>query len=170
MGSRPSCEAPRRVAIIDIGMPGMDGYEVARRVRQLPDSDSILLIAVTGFGQEDDRTGALGAGFNAHLVKPVDLSQLSAVVTRSGKSLGAIRPSWRDESRFDRSRRTVHGSQQTGVPDRNKLSTVSLGAVIAVAGLQNCQRSRPPLSISKRGATNRFPLDMNESSVAVRSA
>jgi two-component system, chemotaxis family, CheB/CheR fusion protein len=73
------------VAIIDIGMPGMDGYEVARRVRKLPDSESILLIAVTGFGQEDDRARALGAGFNAHLVKPVDLSQLSTVVTRLRK-------------------------------------------------------------------------------------
>jgi PAS domain S-box-containing protein len=74
------------VAIIDIGMPGMDGYEVARRVRELPDSESVLLIAVTGFGQEDDRTRALGAGFNAHLVKPIDLNQLSATVTRLRKA------------------------------------------------------------------------------------
>jgi CheY-like chemotaxis protein len=68
------------VALIDIGMPGMNGYEVARNVRQLPAADGITLIALTGYGQEEDRTRAMDAGFHAHLVKPIDLDQLSRVI------------------------------------------------------------------------------------------
>jgi CheY-like chemotaxis protein len=64
------------VALIDIGLPEIDGYEVARRIRSRPDLTNIKLIAVTGFGQPDDRKMALDAGFNAHLVKPVDLDEL----------------------------------------------------------------------------------------------
>jgi two-component system, chemotaxis family, CheB/CheR fusion protein len=64
------------VALIDIGLPELDGYEVARRIRARADLDAVRLIAVTGFGQEDDRRKALEAGFDAHLVKPVDLAEL----------------------------------------------------------------------------------------------
>jgi PAS domain S-box-containing protein len=64
------------VALIDLGLPGLDGYELARRVRALPDGDKVCLIAVTGYGQAEDRRRTLEAGFNAHLVKPVDLSKL----------------------------------------------------------------------------------------------
>lgn len=71
------------VALIDIGMPGMSGYEVARRVRALPGTESLTLIAVTGFGQEDDRAKAREAGFSAHLVKPIGPGQLASAVERS---------------------------------------------------------------------------------------
>jgi CheY-like chemotaxis protein len=64
-----------RVAVVDIGLPGLDGYEVARRVRQALGKD-ILLIALTGYGQASDRRKALQAGFDEHLVKPVDLDRL----------------------------------------------------------------------------------------------
>jgi len=64
------------VALIDIGMPGLDGYEVARRIRERHELDPVKLVAVTGFGQEDDRRKALQAGFDAHLVKPVDVNEL----------------------------------------------------------------------------------------------
>ncbi|MBY0527307.1 MAG: response regulator [Gemmataceae bacterium] len=60
------------VVLLDIGMPGMDGYEVARRIRRMPDLHGVVLIAQTGWGQEDDRRLSTEAGFDAHLVKPVE--------------------------------------------------------------------------------------------------
>jgi len=71
---------PPDVALIDIGMPGMNGYEVARRIRQLGGGNDTLLIALTGFGQEEDRARARAAGFDAHLVKPVDFARLAATI------------------------------------------------------------------------------------------
>jgi CheY-like chemotaxis protein/two-component sensor histidine kinase len=71
------------VIFLDIGMPQMDGYEVARRLRQQPTFSGITLVALTGYGQDDDRRRALEAGFNYHLVKPASidaLEQLLAVV------------------------------------------------------------------------------------------
>lgn len=65
------------VALVDIGLPDMDGYEVARRLRQDEDGgDPLPLIALTGYGQPDDRRQALESGFDLHLVKPVDPDQL----------------------------------------------------------------------------------------------
>jgi CheY-like chemotaxis protein len=64
------------IILLDIGLPEMDGYEVARRVRDLPGGGDILLIAITGYGQPNDRARALASGFDHHLVKPVDTSQL----------------------------------------------------------------------------------------------
>ncbi|HEX3583164.1 MAG TPA: hybrid sensor histidine kinase/response regulator, partial [Thermoanaerobaculia bacterium] len=63
------------IAIIDIGMPGMDGYEVAKRVRAILEN-GILLIALTGFGQADDRDRAAAAGFDEHLTKPIRVEEL----------------------------------------------------------------------------------------------
>ncbi len=68
------------VAFLDIGLPVMDGYELAARLRELPGLDGIRLIAVTGYGQESDRRRTRAAGFQHHLVKPVDFGQLDAVV------------------------------------------------------------------------------------------
>ena len=69
------------VVLLDIGLPaGMDGYEVARRMRPEPGLERSLIVAVTGFGQEEDRRRAVHAGFDAHLVKPVDLKQLSRLL------------------------------------------------------------------------------------------
>jgi len=70
------------VAIVDIGLPGMSGYEVARAIRGLPEGKELLMLAVTGYGQPEDRRRALEAGFDAHLVKPVDLNQLADVLDR----------------------------------------------------------------------------------------
>jgi CheY-like chemotaxis protein len=67
---------------VDIGMPLMDGHEVARRIRQLPGGEALRLIAITGFGQPEDRQKAIEAGFDAHLVKPVSLSELTKVLLR----------------------------------------------------------------------------------------
>jgi len=70
------------VMVVDIGLPGMDGYEVARRVRRDPDLKQITLVALTGYGREEDKQQALAAGFDYHLVKPVSPDALHGVVTR----------------------------------------------------------------------------------------
>jgi CheY-like chemotaxis protein len=68
------------VILLDIGLPVMDGYELARAIRAIGDLNSPRLIALTGYGQESDRRRALEAGFNEHLVKPIDLNRLLAVL------------------------------------------------------------------------------------------
>jgi signal transduction histidine kinase/DNA-binding response OmpR family regulator len=81
------------VALIDVGLPGFDGYEVARRVRGLG-RRVIRLIAITGYGRPEDRARAQAAGFDAHLVKPVDQLSLTAVLAGGGsappRSVGAM--------------------------------------------------------------------------------
>jgi len=67
-------------AVLDIGMPGMDGYEVARRVRSGPRGNDIKLIALTGWGNDEDRRRSREAGIDHHLVKPVDLHVLEDVL------------------------------------------------------------------------------------------
>ena len=68
------------VVLLDIGMPGMDGYEVARRIHQRPDLQGILLVALTGWGQEEDRRRSQSAGFNRHLTKPPDIGVLQSLL------------------------------------------------------------------------------------------
>ncbi|HEV2703878.1 MAG TPA: response regulator [Steroidobacteraceae bacterium] len=68
------------VVLLDIGMPGIDGYETARRLRALPWGESVLLCAQTGWGQEDDKRRARKAGFDRHLVKPVDPDELNRIL------------------------------------------------------------------------------------------
>ncbi len=69
------------IAVLDIGMPDLNGYEVAERIRHEAWGERIKLIAVTGWGQAEDKRRALGAGFNHHLTKPVDPAQLEALFT-----------------------------------------------------------------------------------------
>jgi CheY-like chemotaxis protein len=64
------------VVLLDIGLPGMDGYEVAQRMRELPGLRDIRLVAVTGYGRSDDRLRARDAGFDDHLTKPVEYAAL----------------------------------------------------------------------------------------------
>jgi CheY-like chemotaxis protein len=64
------------VALLDIGLPGMDGYELARQLRKDPPSSPLTLIALTGYGQEDDRRRTSDAGFDHHLTKPANLQAL----------------------------------------------------------------------------------------------
>ena len=68
------------VVFLDIGMPGMDGYEVARRLRQQPGLREVVLAALTGWGQQEDRRRSAEAGFNHHLVKPPDPNALATVL------------------------------------------------------------------------------------------
>lgn len=68
------------VMVLDIGLPNMDGYEVARRLRRLPWSHDIRLIAVTGYGQHDDLRASSEAGFEHHLIKPINPAELSQII------------------------------------------------------------------------------------------
>lgn len=68
------------VVLLDIGMPGMDGYQVARNIRQQDEFQDVALIALTGWGQEKDRRRSQAAGFNYHLTKPAELSALEALL------------------------------------------------------------------------------------------
>ena len=77
-------EAARRhrpeVAIVDIGLPGLNGYEVGRQIRAWPGGGEMLLIALTGYGQPGDQARSLEAGFDAHLVKPFDRARLASLL------------------------------------------------------------------------------------------
>jgi two-component system CheB/CheR fusion protein len=73
------------VVLLDIGLPGLDGYEVARRLRQDPSLRNIKLIALTGYGQEEDRRRAELAGFDRHLVKPVSPEALADVLRQANE-------------------------------------------------------------------------------------
>jgi two-component system CheB/CheR fusion protein len=66
--------------LLDIGLPGMNGYTVAQRLRELPALRDVKLIAMTGYGQDEDRKRAREAGFDHHLVKPVDFGALCAIL------------------------------------------------------------------------------------------
>jgi two-component system, sensor histidine kinase len=68
------------VILLDIGMPGMDGFEVAKRIRQQPEFERIALIALTGWGQDDDRRRTREAGFDHHLIKPADIAALQSLL------------------------------------------------------------------------------------------
>jgi PAS domain S-box-containing protein len=71
------------VALLDIGLPVMDGYELARRLREMPAARDAKLIAVTGYGQAKDRERSAEAGFAVHLVKPVRMAEVEAAIRRS---------------------------------------------------------------------------------------
>jgi CheY-like chemotaxis protein len=70
------------VVLLDIGLPSMDGYEVAQKLRELPGLRNVRLIAVTGYGRSDDRERARDAGFDDHLTKPVELPLLDRALAR----------------------------------------------------------------------------------------
>lgn len=71
---------PPGVVLLDIGMPEMDGYEVARRLREQPESRTAMLVAITGYGEEEDRERAREAGFDYHMIKPVDPNDLHSLL------------------------------------------------------------------------------------------
>jgi signal transduction histidine kinase/CheY-like chemotaxis protein len=77
------------IVLLDIGLPGLDGYEVARRLRQLPRARRAWLVAVTGYGQPADRQRGRDAGFDEHLLKPVDPQVLAEMIERVGPTVAA---------------------------------------------------------------------------------
>lgn len=71
------------IAIVDIGLPGFDGYQVAKSLRADPHTSSIRLIALTAYGSPDDRQRAFRSGFEVHLVKPASIDQLRRALTNN---------------------------------------------------------------------------------------
>ncbi len=76
-----AAEVAPDIALIDIGLPVLDGFEVARRLRATPLGSKMRLIALTGYGRSDDRARVMEAGFDGHLVKPVDHDALARQLT-----------------------------------------------------------------------------------------
>ncbi|HEX6862077.1 MAG TPA: CheR family methyltransferase, partial [Thermoanaerobaculia bacterium] len=74
------------LGLLDIGMPGLSGYEVARQLRKLPGLEQIILVAVSGYGTEEDRRRSKEAGFHAHWTKPVDLDLLRTLLAQLGEA------------------------------------------------------------------------------------
>lgn len=76
------------VVLLDIGMPRLNGYDAARRIRQQPWGKSTLLIALTGWGQDEDKRRSREAGFDHHLVKPVEPATLTELLSRAEARAG----------------------------------------------------------------------------------
>jgi len=84
------------VMLIDIGLPDIDGFEVARRARLLPAGEKMLLAALSGYGQDGDKQRAREAGFDHHLTKPIEMDALTKLLGRA------------DRSEVENARQTVH--------------------------------------------------------------
>ena len=78
------------VVLLDIGLPGMDGYEVARRLRADPEAAGVVLIALTGWGSESDKQKSNEAGFDLHLTKPVDVKEVQGILARLTPANGNV--------------------------------------------------------------------------------
>jgi CheY-like chemotaxis protein len=68
------------IVLLDIGLPKMNGYDVARHIREQPWGGNVALVALTGWGQEEDKRRALGSGFDHHLTKPVEAASLEKLL------------------------------------------------------------------------------------------
>ena len=75
---------PPQMLFLDIGLPDMDGYELARRLRTMPETEEAVLVAVTGYGQWEDKERAKAAGFDHHVVKPINLTEITALIASLG--------------------------------------------------------------------------------------
>jgi len=74
-----------RLALLDIGLPVMDGYELGKRLRTDPGLADLRLVAITGYGQESDRSRSRDVGFDDHLVKPIDIERLASLINELAK-------------------------------------------------------------------------------------
>jgi CheY-like chemotaxis protein len=94
-----ACEDVPTLMLVDVGLPGMDGCELARRARQMRELRDVVLVAFTGSGRDEDRHRTLGAGFDLHLTKPVDPADLRELLAHPAvlrellaRRTGAVRP------------------------------------------------------------------------------
>src|SRR5262249_17390033 len=79
-GAQAAQDDQPELILLDIGMPGMSGYEVARRLRQRPEMNGVVIVAMTGWGQDEDRRKSKEAGFDHHLTKPIELAVVEQVL------------------------------------------------------------------------------------------
>jgi CheY-like chemotaxis protein len=70
------------VAFLDLGLPGLDGYELARRLREQPSLQGLVIVAISGYGREQDKQRAFESGFDHHLTKPVDFTVIEKLLGR----------------------------------------------------------------------------------------
>ena len=104
------------VMLLDIGLPELDGFEVARRIRQQPDLREIVLVAITGYGQDSDRQRSKEAGFDHHLVKPADFNQLRQILAAvAAKDLPDARATSRMNLAIQGTGRTGDGRKKENV-------------------------------------------------------
>jgi two-component system CheB/CheR fusion protein len=89
---------PPDIVISDIGMPNMDGYELAQQLRKEPALNRAVLVALTGYGQDSDRQRACAAGFDHHLVKPVGIQELHSLLASLPPNAAAL-PAGRESDR-----------------------------------------------------------------------
>lgn len=82
-GLEAALEFQPDVVFLDIGLPGIDGYEVARQLRSRSEGQQLTLVALTGYGQASDRQKSAEAGFDHHLVKPARLDQIREILTNA---------------------------------------------------------------------------------------
>ena len=82
-----------QVILLDLGLPGLDGHEVARRVRAADWSSDTLLIALSGWGGEEIRNESMAAGFNHHMIKPVDVESLDRLMAQASQPQQSLAPS-----------------------------------------------------------------------------
>jgi CheY-like chemotaxis protein len=87
-----AAETRPEVVLSDLGLPGIDGYELARRLRAEPAFGKVVLVALSGYGRSEDQRRALEAGFDHHLVKPPDLARLAELLGRVAASALEGRP------------------------------------------------------------------------------
>jgi DNA-binding response OmpR family regulator len=92
-------ELKPQVVLCDIGLPDVNGYEVARTLRSDPSLRSTRLIAVTGYAQYEDKQKAIDAGFDAHLTKPPDVDKLKKLLTEAATTTEDVRGRYLDEVR-----------------------------------------------------------------------
>jgi CheY-like chemotaxis protein len=102
------------VAVIDVGLPGLNGYEIARRFRNEPDSDTVMLVALTGYGTPEARERSRASGFDHHLIKPVNAEALQTIIQANALDAGI----------------TQDGTLKATV----KAATTSVGSIAASAG------------------------------------
>jgi CheY-like chemotaxis protein len=89
---RTAAEFRPRLVLLDIGMPGVNGYEAARRLRSESWGGDMVLVALTGFGQEADRQQAVQAGFDHHLTKPVEAAAVQRLLAEHASRPDRSRP------------------------------------------------------------------------------
>jgi CheY-like chemotaxis protein len=101
------------VAVIDVGLPGLNGYEVARRFREEPGSDGVVLVALTGYGTPEAQERSRKSGFDHHLIKPVNSETLEEIM-REAVSARAVAPPVREGAVTASSQATVAASVAAG--------------------------------------------------------
>jgi CheY-like chemotaxis protein len=78
------------VALLDLGLPVMDGFELAERLRAAPGLDQLALIAITGYAQDVDRRRTAASGFDVHLAKPIDVHRLDAIIRETSSKSSTL--------------------------------------------------------------------------------